>query len=87
MKKLACLLATLGFVASTAFADQVTLKIDGMSCPAGCVSKVKSALSKVKGVTGSEVEVGSAKVTYDAAKAKKSDLIAAVEKAGFTVAK
>ncbi|HXG46240.1 MAG TPA: heavy-metal-associated domain-containing protein [Methylomirabilota bacterium] len=87
MKKLICLLATLGFVTSTALADQVTLKIEGMTCPAGCVSKVKTALSKVKGVTASQVEVGSAQVTYDAAKTKKEDLVAAVEKAGFTVTK
>ena len=86
MRKFACLLAFVGCVAA-AQAEQLTLKIGGMICEQGCVKSVDGALGKVAGVTKREVKLGEAKVTFDAAKTKKADLIAAIEKAGYTVAK
>lgn len=86
MRKLICLALLAGF-STLAWADEITLRIEGMSCPQGCVKRVETALSKVKGVTDKKVEVGSAKVTYDAKKASKADLVKAIENTGFTVAK
>lgn len=86
MRKMACLLALVGSVAA-AQAEQLTLKISGMICEQGCVKSVDVALAKVSGVSKREVKIGEAKVTFDAAKTKKSDIIAAIEKAGYMVAK
>ena len=86
MRKLMCLALIAGFT-TLAWADEITLKIEGMSCPQGCVKRVETALSKVKGVTDKKVEVGSAKITYNAKKASKADLVKAIEKTGFTVVK
>ena len=86
MRKFACLLAFVGGVAA-AQAEQLTLKIGGMICEQGCVKSVDGALGKVAGVTKREVKLGEATVTFDATKAKKTDLIAAIEKAGYTVTK
>lgn len=64
--------------------DKVTLKIGGMTCM-GCVSSVTRVLQSVKGV--SEVDVSldkaQAQVSYDPGIAKREDLCAAVEGAGF----
>jgi copper chaperone CopZ len=81
-----CLALVAGFT-TLAWADEITLKIEGMSCPQGCVKRVETALSKVKGVTDKKVEVGSAKITYNAKKTSKADLVKAIEKTGFTVVK
>ena len=86
MRKLMCLALIAGFT-TLAWADEITLKIEGMSCPQGCVKRVETALSKVKGVTDKKVEVGSAKITYNAKKTSKADLVKAIEKTGFTVVK
>ena len=63
---------------------EAKLKIDGMSCQ-HCVQAVKKALCEVIGVDSTEVEIGSATVRFDDAKASQKDLEAAVEKAGFSV--
>ena len=63
---------------------EAKLKIEGMSCQ-HCVQAVKKALSGVAGVDATDVEIGSATVRYDDAKATQKDLEAAVEKAGFSV--
>ena len=86
MRKFACLLAFVGCVAA-AQAEQLTLKIGGMICEQGCVKGVDGALGKIAGVTKREVKIGEAKITFDAAKTKRSDLVAAIEKAGYTVTK
>lgn len=86
MRKFACLLAFVGCVAA-AQAEQLTLKIGGMICEQGCVKSVDGALGKIAGVTKREVKIGEAKITFDAVKTKKADLVAAIEKAGYTVAK
>ena len=86
MRKFLCMLALVGFVAAVN-AEDVKLKIEGMVCEVGCVGKVNSALSKVKGVDKKEVTVGEAIVSFDAKKTSKKDIVKAIEKAGFTVAK
>lgn len=63
---------------------ETKLKIGGMSCQ-HCVQAVKKALSGVTGVDSADVEIGSATVRYDGARATQKDLKAAVEKAGFSV--
>jgi copper chaperone CopZ len=45
--------------------EQTTIQIDGMSC-GHCVSRVQKALSRLEGVHVDQVEIGSARVTYDA---------------------
>ncbi len=63
---------------------ELNLTIDGMSCQ-HCVMRVKKALDQMPGVSGSEVNVGSAKVTYDESKVKKDDVEKAVENAGYKI--
>ena len=86
MRKLIVALITFGFVL-VASAESVDLKIDGMVCSKGCVSKVNKALTKVKGVNkeGSKIELGKAKINFDEAKTSRADIVKAIEKAGFTV--
>jgi copper chaperone len=63
---------------------EVTLKIEGMSCQ-HCVMRVKKAVSQLAGVSDSQVDVGSAKVTYDESKVARADLDKAVMAAGYKV--
>ncbi len=63
---------------------EITLKIEGMSCQ-HCVMRVKKAIDAVVGITKSDVAVGNAAIQFDESKAKKEDIIAAVEKAGYKV--
>lgn len=86
MRKFLCMLALMGFVAAVG-AEDVKLKIEGMVCEVGCVGKVDSALSKIKGVEKKEVTLGEAMVSFDAKKTSQKDIVKAIEKAGFTVAK
>ena len=54
MRKMAVWILALGFT-TLAWGSEITLKIEGMSCPQGCVKRVETALSKVKGVTDKKV--------------------------------
>lgn len=63
---------------------ETILKIEGMSCQ-HCVMMVKKAIDAVAGVTKSDVAVGSAAIQFDESKARKEDITAAVEKAGYKV--
>lgn len=85
MRKLLVLAAVM-VGALVAQAETVNLKIEGMSCPMGCVAKVDAALAKVKGVTSKKVELGKAEVTFDEKKVSKKEIVAAIKKAGFKVA-
>ncbi len=62
--------------------EPTVLKVEGMSCQ-HCVASVTKALEGVPGVERAEVDLASrtAKVWGPAAKA---DLVAAVDRAGFT---
>ena len=84
MRKLIFTVALLAFAAFSQ-AEELKLNIDGMTCEVGCVKKVKDTLTKVKGVTDKNVELGKATVNYDAKKTSKETIVAAIEKAGFKV--
>jgi copper chaperone len=62
--------------------NTLNLAIDGMHCGA-CVRRVTSALQSMEGVTVSSVEVGSAKVAFDAAETSVQDITAALDRNGF----
>ena len=62
--------------------DTLNLTISGMSC-GHCVGQVKTALSKLEGVTVETVRVGSAAVQYDPAVQTPQDIAAAVTDAGY----
>ena len=57
--------------------------IQGMSC-GHCVKSVEIELSKLS-IETKEVEIGKAKVSFDENKVRESDIIKAVEEAGFKV--
>lgn len=61
----------------------LSMTIEGMHC-GGCVNRVTQALKKVDGVDVRSVEVGSAKVVFDPEKASEDQVLAAVNKIGFT---
>jgi copper chaperone len=62
--------------------NTLNLAIEGMHCGA-CVRRVTSALQSVEGVTVKLVEVGSAKVAFDAAETSPQDIAAALDRTGF----
>ncbi|MDP2857090.1 MAG: heavy metal translocating P-type ATPase [Bacillota bacterium] len=64
--------------------DTLTLRIKGMSC-AACASRVERGLSSIDGVVRATVNLASnkASVEYASGTATPSDLIAAVEAAGY----
>ena len=64
--------------------SETTLKIDGMTCQ-HCVMRVKKAIGLLPGVTESQVEIGTAKITYDESRLGKEDVKKAVEEAGYKV--
>ncbi len=64
---------------------EATIKIEGMSCQ-HCVMRVKKAIEGLTGITGAEVEVGSAKVGYDESKTSRKEIEDAITKAGYRIA-
>lgn len=62
--------------------NTLSLAIEGMHCGA-CVRRVTSALQSVEGITVKSVEVGSAKVAFDAAETSPQDITAALDRTGF----
>ncbi|HEX5692922.1 MAG TPA: copper ion binding protein, partial [Roseiflexaceae bacterium] len=66
--------------------QQLQLPVTGMTC-ASCVNRVEKALKKVPGVQNASVNLATeqAAVSFDPAAAAPSQLIAAVEKAGYGV--
>lgn len=85
MKKLlACLVFALAAFSSFATPQTVKLFVPGMTC-AACPITVKKALSKVEGVSKTEVsyEKREAVVTFDDAKTSIQKLIKASTDAGY----
>jgi mercuric ion binding protein len=85
MKKLFAILALAAIAAPVWAATQtVTLSVPGMTC-AACPITVKKALSKVDGVTKTDVtfEKREAVVTYDDSKTTIQKLTKATEDAGY----
>jgi copper chaperone len=62
--------------------QQTTMAIAGMSC-GGCVSTVQQALHAVPGTRVDAVTLGSATVSYDAARTNPAALAQAVRDAGY----
>ena len=67
--------------------QNVTLKIDGMTC-GGCVKSVTRVLSELDGVAQTDVslEKAQAVVSFDENKVQPAALVDAVEDAGFDAA-
>ena len=67
--------------------QNVTLKIDGMTC-GGCVKSVTRVLSELGGVAQADVslEKAQAVVSFDENKVQPGALVEAVEEAGFDAA-
>jgi Cd2+/Zn2+-exporting ATPase len=65
----------------------VRLSIPGMDCPS-CATKVDKSLRRVDGVTETTLRptTGSATVTYDPERVSETDVVSAVERAGYAVA-
>jgi copper chaperone len=64
--------------------QDVTLKIEGMSC-GHCVAAVAGALKSVEGVEVKEVAIGRAEVSLDPESGALADATSAIETAGYTV--
>lgn len=58
--------------------------IEGMSCM-HCAMRVKKAIEALSGIDSVNVEVGKADVHYDESLASKSDIEAAIIKAGYKI--
>lgn len=66
--------------------QRLNLEIDGMGCGA-CVRKVTSALGSVSGVRIEEVKFGQATVCIDPQATSAQNVLAALQKAGYTTRK
>jgi Cu+-exporting ATPase len=68
-------------------AERTTLAIEGMTC-ASCVAKVERAIKALPGVTEAEVNFATnqARVDYFPGVVERSDLLSAVERAGYSAA-
>ena len=64
--------------------SDINLKIEGMNCQ-HCVMNVKKAIESIAGVMAYDVNVGSAKVTYDESKGDRDTIVNAVSNAGYKV--
>ncbi|MGQ0609028.1 MAG: cation transporter, partial [Chloroflexota bacterium] len=64
----------------------LSLDVEGMTC-ASCVNRIERYLNKVEGVTGASVNLATerARVTFDPSAVGMSDLVGAVERAGYNV--
>ncbi|MBT9569424.1 MAG: mercury resistance system periplasmic binding protein MerP [Thiobacillus sp.] len=86
MKQMILLAAVLASVSSPLFAAQktVTLGVPGMTC-AACPITVKKAITRVEGVSKTEVDYDKrqAVVTYDDARASVDQIMKATANAGY----
>jgi copper chaperone len=64
--------------------EKRTFRIEGMSC-GHCVNAVKKALSGLPGVTAEDVQIGSAKVTFDPTTASPEQIRTAIQNEGYRV--
>jgi copper chaperone len=65
--------------------ERTTINIEGMSCE-HCVNAVTEAVSALPSVTGVDVEIGAASLTYDPAAVSYEAIKEAIEDQGFDVA-
>ena len=91
MKKIIALVAMAAAVVGVQAAE-LNLKVDGMVCSIGCVSKVKQSLTTVKGVDikGTKFalgkKLGAVKVSFCDQTTSKKKIMNAIKKAGYKVA-
>jgi copper chaperone CopZ len=91
MKKIIALFAMAAAVVGVQAAE-LNLKVDGMVCSIGCVSKVKQSLTTVKGVDikGTKFalgkKLGAVKVSFCDQTTSKKKIMNAIKKAGYKVA-
>ena len=89
MKRSIILLLFVLFAVAIVFASDepkhCTLNVKGMTCGA-CVNRVKNAVGKLDGVQSVDVslEKGIAEVSYIPAKISSDELVASIDKTGFT---
>ncbi len=62
--------------------NDVTLKIDGMSC-GHCVGQVRNVLARLNGVQTHQVTIGNAGLSYDPEAVTLTEIIEAVKQAGY----
>jgi copper chaperone CopZ len=62
--------------------ERLALAIGGMSC-GHCVARVSKALQELPGVTVERVEVGSARLDFDATRVSPQRILEAVDELGF----
>lgn len=62
-----------------------TLRIEGMSC-GHCVRAVRTTLEGIEGVEVEDVQIGEARVRYDAGQTDRHEIEAALEEGGYPVA-
>ena len=91
MKKLIALFAMAAAVVGVQAAE-VSLKVDGLVCEKGCLTKVKKSLDDLKGVNlkGSKFAtgkmLGAVKVSFCDKTTTKNKIMDAIKKAGYKVA-
>lgn len=61
-----------------------TFTIDGMSC-SHCVMAVKKALDRLPGVDIHNVEIGTARLTFDLDRTSRDTLVQTIEEEGYSV--
>ena len=88
MKKIIALFAMAAAVVGVQAAE-INLKVDGMVCSIGCVSKVKQSLTLLKGVDikgtkfASGKQLGEVKVSFCDKTTSKKKILQAIKKAGY----
>lgn len=63
---------------------EATILIDGMTCM-HCSMRVKKAIEALAGIDSLNVEVGMAVLRYDESQTSKTDIEAAIIKAGYKI--
>jgi len=68
--------------------ESITLKVKGMTC-GGCVASVQRVLHELDGVSRADVSLaqGEARIDYEPSRLQPSDLEAAIEDAGYEIAR
>ena len=88
MKKIIALFAMAAAVVGVQAAE-INLKVDGMVCSIGCVSKIKQSLTALKGVDikGTKFalgkQLGEVKVSFCDKTTSKKKILNAIKKAGY----
>ena len=63
---------------------EATILIEGMTCM-HCAMRVKKAIEALTGIAGLNVEVGKAELSYDESQISRTDIEAAIIKAGYKI--